>query len=290
MAKKIIFIILTITLVCSFGACSSVSENMRDTTEEEIIITNENEDVIESISADEGTNGGTKVCLIHSSDYHCFSSYLTDYVGDDVFMNWFKSTDASDKNTDGGCLYPEQNIYEFIRYFDFPKEVLIELYNEYLLPNYNIDLLYNGTADENDQYYRSISDAQRVEDIKFSNLNEIKIRILLQNLDVFNSNTNINSYSLIEMMQMTKTPVDTVQNVITNSSKANDINIFSSQFDYDFSMFEAKDEENLYKLVNEHSPFYLDCIICGLTPYETRYEKQVAENKEISVKSDKALS
>lgn len=267
-------------ITCSVVSCSSVNK-VNDVDIGADIVTDINNNEQELVTGSEKDNGGTNVCMVHSSEYHCFSSYLTDYVGDDAFMEWYESTNTSVNNTDNGCLYPEQNIYEFIRYFDIPKEVLIDLYNEYLLPYYNIDLLYGGTAQEVDQFYRSISDEQKIEEIKFSNLNELKINILLENLDVFSDNTNINSYSLIEMMYITKTPVDRVKSIITSQDRSDNSNVFYSQFDYNFDVFDEKNETDINRLIEEHSPFYLDCLLCGLTPYETKYDKQVSDNEKI---------
>jgi len=55
-------------------------------------------------------------------------------------------------------MYPTANLYYFIREFDFPKEEFIKIYNSnpllYYNDDFNIDLLYNGTYEEADLYYR----------------------------------------------------------------------------------------------------------------------------------------
>lgn len=228
------------------------------------------------------SNGGTNICTVHSPDYHRFSTCLADYVGYDIFMDWFESNGIPALNTSEGCLYPNANIYECIRYFNVPKDVLIELYNENSLPNYNIDLLYNGTAEEVDKYYRSIPEDQIIEEIMLTNFKKIKMNLLLNHLEIFKDNTNVDSYSLIEMMAMTDTSVDSIMKMIEDDRKSNSASIYSSHFNYNFNLFDEKNGAKTEKMIREHSPFYLDCLFCGITPYETRYEQQVAKNKAAS--------
>lgn len=226
-------------------------------------------------------NGGTKVCMVHHIDYHTYDSCLTDYVGYDSFKEWFDQYSIPMEDASGGCMYPNSNIYEFIHYFDIPRDVLIKFYNEFSITDYNIELLYDGTAKENDQYYRSISDAQRIEEIKMSNFKELKYAIRLKNVDAFPEIMNYDEYSLIEMMLITDTPLDFIYDRIERTKKKHGDSIYGSQYEYDFSVFNEKSRAKLEKDINEHSAFYLDCIFCGVTPYETRYERQVSLNNVV---------
>lgn len=296
MKKNIFLITLMVLVVFSLSACSSIVQEPIDAQKD--IDTVQNADVEHNTTGNvtpgasetqsveiENTqvNGGTQVCAVHHIDYHTYDSYLTDYVGYDSFREWFTQYSIPVEDASGGCLYPKSNIYEFIHHFDISKDVLIKLYNEFSITDYNIELLYDGTAEENDQYYRSISDAQRIEEIKMSNFKELKVAIRLNNIDAFPEIMNYDEYSLIEMMLITDTPLDFIYDRIERTKKKHGDSIYGSQYEYDFSVFNEKNRAKLEKDINEHSAFYLDCIFCGVTPYETKYEKQISENEKLNL-------
>ena len=298
MKKNIFFVILILSLIFSLSACSSTVQDPIDTqTDINSVEQNNSENNASNDSETEDpvvenpqVNGGTTVCTAHHVDYHTYNSCLTDYVGNDLFWEWFNKNSVPVKDSRNGCIYPNSNIYEFIHYFDIPQDVLVKFYNEFSIPDYNIELLYNGTAEDVDHYYSSISDAQRIEEIKASNFKELKMAIRLNNIDAFPEVMNYGEYSLIEMMLMTDTPVEFIYDRIERTRKKHSDSIYRSQYEYDFSLLNEKNRSDLEKEANQHSAFYMDCIFCGVTPYETRYEKQVSENKVIVVKSDKNMS
>ena len=44
-----------------------------------------------------------------------------------------------------------------------------------------------------------------------------------------------------------------------------------------FDAVESLTADERKELLSEHSAFYQDCVLLGITPYETPYEKQVAD-------------
>lgn len=307
MKKNIFFVALILSVICWLLACSSTVQDPIDTqididTVQDPVSTQTNINSVgqnnsESITSNDSeiespvfenpqVNGGTTVCTVHHVDYHTYDSCLTDYVGNELFWEWFNKYSIPAEDPHDGCMYPTSNIYEFIHYFNISQDVLIKFYNEFLIQDYNIELLYNGTAEDVDQYYRSVSDARRIEEIKISNFRELKFAIRLNNIDAFPEIMNYGEYSLIEMMLMTDTPVEFIYDRIERTKKAHGDSVYGSQFEYDFRLLNEKNRSELEKEINEHSAFYLDCIFCGVIPYESRYEKQEAETKIFDMKHD----
>lgn len=307
MKKNIFLVALILSVIFSLSACSSTAQEPIDTkidvetvqnpidtqTDINSLEQNDSENNASNDSETESSvvenpqvNGGNNVCTVHHIDYHTYNSCLANYVGYDSFREWFDQYSVPVEASPNGCIYPNSNIYEFIHYFDIPQDVLIKFYNEFLLPDYNIDLLYNGTAEDVDQYYRSVSDARRIEEIKISNFQELKFAIRLNNIDAFPEKMNCAEYSLIEMMLMTDTPVEFIYDRIERTRKKHGDSIYGSQYEYDFSLLNEKNRSELEKKINEHSAFYLDCIFCGITPYESRYEKQETETKIFDIEHD----
>lgn len=301
MKKNIFFAIYILLGIFSLTSCSSTMQEPVDTrididTVQETIDTQTDIETTEYHNSENITpndtetdntdveipqvNCGNNVCTVHHINYHAYDQCLTHYVGYDVFWEWFNKYSISVAPSPNGCIYPNSNIYEFIRYFDVPQDVFVTFYNEFLTGDYNIELLYNGTAEDNDLYYRSISDDQKIEEIKITNFKELKYAIRLNNIDAFPEIVNNGDYSLIEMMLMTDTPVEFIYERIERKQKKH--GIYASQYEYDLKLLEETDREELEKLISEHSAFYLDCLFCGITPYETRYEQQIAKNKAAS--------
>ena len=125
--------------------------------------------------------------MVHGYGYHTFPGRLTEYVGEDRFDEWFEEVGKDYVHTTTDCPCKSSNLYEFIRYFNVPKEATINAYNEntryYYLCTLNIDLLYDGTAEENDQFYREVfnDSAERYRKINFYSM---KGTLLQRNKDL----------------------------------------------------------------------------------------------------------
>ena len=118
-----------------------------------------NTSILENDRAPQGyAVGGTGGCLVHDNSYHGYLAEFIDYVGRDRFEKWYEETSGDYNYSETDCPCKSSNIYEFVHYFNFPKEEFIRVYNGnygyYYSNGWDIDLLYEGTAEENDGYYR----------------------------------------------------------------------------------------------------------------------------------------
>lgn len=122
--------------------------------------------------------GGVNLCEIHSIDFHTFTGEMIEYVGEDRFNEWFENCSGKNSEIDGCIHYA--NIYRFIEYFEFPKEVFEELYYgtiTFYFSDYNVDLLYSADASTVSQYYMSYAEREEERE-KYSSLGEIKLGIM----------------------------------------------------------------------------------------------------------------
>ncbi|MBQ6789091.1 MAG: hypothetical protein IJO81_02755 [Clostridia bacterium] len=116
--------------------------------------------------------GGASGCSAHPHGYHSFSEGLVEYVGKDVFEEWYKSSYNYDSKPDkkyprGECYdFEVASIKTFIDDFDIPRAVFEEYFDEeeflqylnYYKPEREeiIDALYSCTEEEADDYFNSL--------------------------------------------------------------------------------------------------------------------------------------
>ncbi len=242
---------------------------------------NENNNMQDDMNNNSG-NGGSTGCQVHGIEYHSIPSSLVNYVGDSgAVAEWLAS--VTKNITDEGCPSSTANIYGFIEYFKIPKNIFIELYNEQTMRcDYPIDLLYSGTADEVDAYYRTFDSDKELEKIKWSNLNELKMDVVALICEKSGESLNFRKHSIIELMKIAEiSPKELLaieaNKVVANSSES----ILETAFNYDMSIL-SEDTKSIESLISEHSVYYLDCMFCGIEPYETPYERQVYTTKDDS--------
>ena len=171
-------------------------------------LTEENTNVVsdsdESISEEKTTNnanGGTDVCYYHKLDFHFFNQPLIDYVGKEAFYSWMEKTEKI--KSEDGCRYPECQLYNCIRYFSIPKEIIVELYNS-SYQDICVDLLYGEDEEAVDLYYRlPIDEGRREAQEKFEQFYYMKGNFVLKYWDRFSeipgwgNNTHIFEYSMV---------------------------------------------------------------------------------------------
>lgn len=227
-------------------------------------------------------SGGTDICCIHEIDFHEYSiELINSYVGEERFRLWH---DKAEKiKAEEGCRYPEGNLYKFIHYFDIPKEIIIELYNS-SYQDICVDLIYEEDEEAVDLYYRLPIDEERKENQeKWKQFYYTKGKFVIKNWDMFSTipdwgrNTHVFEYSLIELCSMTGIPFSDCAAFMAEV-KNNSLSHIH-HFDYDAEYFLSKSDDEIGGLIAAHTPYYLDSIFCGLEPYDSRYERQVAENR-----------
>lgn len=154
---KILWLALIAVILCN--SCGEAHEPMQ-TVETFSVTTEVKSNPVTDTGASIETNnsvGGGGTC-VHSDtlrdSYHCFPNGLEEYVGIEKTQQWGEVYIASVEDDPDACRFP--NIYDYIHDFDIPREVFETYYENstsYYLGDYDIDLLYNGTAEEVENYY-----------------------------------------------------------------------------------------------------------------------------------------
>ena len=267
-------ITLLVLLFCLFTV--SCVENQPDDTPDISTITSDNTTDatnLETQAPSDPPIGGTNICTIHLEGYHTYPLTIMRYVGEEKFYKWI---DEREETSDtivpySGCnLY---NFYSFIDYFEISKEQLIEWYNTGVLEWYHdIDPLYNGSAEEIEQHYRN-TDELEIEREKRRYFDQLKIDIIANNTNVFGMTTNYRTHSLIELMMRAGYKDIKEVKAIGNYERG-------YEFDYNENILSSFAEKSIDEIIEKYTPYYLDCLVCGVTPYNTPYERQVALNAE----------
>ena len=217
--------------------------------------------------------GGDKFCNVHSDEYHSYPKYIIDWVveqGKD-YSAWREDVKKRSAEVDSDCPYTYGNIYEFTEYFDIPREIWIEYYNIPVIRAYlNVDLLYDGSAEDNDKYYRftSLDEEDFMEKEKWRKFKEMKHTV--ERLSKAEDKSS--EWSLAQLAYTAGvTDLSTVLPV-------QDFKESSTEFIYNPDALSVLPEKDIDEIIEKYAPFYLDCLVCGVTPYNTPYERQVALN------------
>lgn len=112
---------------------------------------------------------GTRGCPDHLPHYHVFPDWLKGLVTEDEYTQWSeKLLDGYDWKVfhfygDGCCYHPKFNVKSFIEEFGITREEFLNAYknrnknsseNLYFYEWYDLDILFDGTAEEVSDYYR----------------------------------------------------------------------------------------------------------------------------------------
>lgn len=223
-------------------------------------------------------NGGTRICTAHPISYHSYLNEFIKYVGEENYNEWTKKYESeSQEFNDNGCLW-KHNIHTFIKEFNFPQDVFVEILNSnpfiYYTDDYNVDLLYNGSEEEIDTYYRNHVD-RKEEYAKKSNFIALKIVTGQKYSDKikqhFGNNATVNSYSFPELIYLLDIPQKELETMIKESvSKYVQESYLNSLYDYDLDLI-YNQREFVEELIKEHSVFYMDQLFCGEEPREMPY-------------------
>ena len=185
--KKCIYLLFAMLLILNVSACHSPNQ-----TYDGLEITNHNtvSDSSDSIKEPQPTEevkedmGGTNMCSVHDEDYHAISSSLIEYVGEEEVYDWYNLVSIRDENSD--CPYPNGNIYDFIHYFNIPKQDLEEIYckDDTIYSNiiWDFDLLYSDNKNAVDAYYRDVEKIKEITD-KRAAFKSLKFKIYVDHED-----------------------------------------------------------------------------------------------------------
>jgi hypothetical protein len=128
----IICCILTITVSFIFISCDNKKTDNEFPTH-----------ISESTSTDESIESGGYIECIHNAvgSYHSIPYKLLEYVGYEEAIKWIDATsEKSSKENDINCIHKYCNIYDFIHYFDVPKDVFVDIYYKNLYYTHNYDI------------------------------------------------------------------------------------------------------------------------------------------------------
>lgn len=233
----------------------------------------ESDDVTENIFA----NSGSGFCTVHSESYHGFPYELMQYVGLEKAYDWIeKGEDDSKGYNDRGCPW-KGNIYGFIHDLDIPKDVFVKWYNEtdrYYFRDYDIDLLYDGSAEENDAYYRDFRERRDTVMAKRSTFEQIKGYIFTvwmpELFEVFGEDLNQSKVSLAEMVYVLEMPREELEAII---AKGKELVPTRPRYNCNLDLI-YNQREYVEGLIKEHSAFYVDLLICGEEPREQAYPEK----------------
>ena len=219
-------------------------------------------------------NGGTGICGIHSELYHSFPQPWTDFVGEDTYYAWEEAEIAAHEPDENGCPYPTVNVYSFIHNFNYPKERFIEEYNTHPWVDYDyqVNLLYGDDPTAVEVYYRENGDWHTAQAEEAESLRELKYKLIFEYPDALRKYANWKEHSLLEMLEIVGIDLSDAQALTAQDASLNED--LPLRFDAVATM--SADEQK--ELMSAHSAFYQDCVLLGETPYETPYEKQVADN------------
>ena len=219
-------------------------------------------------------SGGTGICGVHAEAYHSYPQPWLDYVGMDAFIAWNQAEHDAHGADGNGCPYPTTNAYTFIHTFNYPKERFIEEYNTHPFVDYDyqVDLLYDSNPKAVEYYYRVTylqDESKHNEIMQFRQLKHKLYNLYPDKLEDYN---NWKTHSLLEMLEIVGIDLSDVQAMTAQAASA------SENLPLHFDTVAALSEDEQKVLLTEHSAFYQDCVLLGETPYETPYEKQVADN------------
>ena len=100
--------------------------------------------------------GGTSYCEVHYSAYHMIPGWIIDHIGKDRYEEWIENLEFSDLTLwNSECTRPV-NIKTVISEFNITEDEFAKYCNYPSDSVYNLNLLYNGTEEEIDEYYRDL--------------------------------------------------------------------------------------------------------------------------------------
>ncbi|MBE6552082.1 MAG: hypothetical protein E7665_08100 [Ruminococcaceae bacterium] len=217
------------------------------------------------------------ICIHDVEDMymHNFHNISYDFLWELIDEDWQTSgvvdeflshcEELNKQNATDECPIPHTTIYEFIHYYNIPREVFEEAYfsdRHYYTVYYNVDLLYNGTLEEVEKYYRNNEyiyslawqrhTESSIKDFLFrsirdamANSSEWKNEVELENAssaertkirELMTSKAGRNyliAYTLPEIIQILNIPKDHLQTLLQRAADANENKWFLNTFDFD---------------------------------------------------------
>lgn len=158
---------------------------------------------------------GDYTSCIHYQDYHAISGQLIQYVGESEFYEWVE--EAGKINVTEECCYGNANIYDFIKYFDFPKEEFENIYygsSLYYYTYYDIELLYSDNKEQIEETYKNYDLIRKIKKARDGEAS-IKRRLVI-NFDKTNAYSKMESsaWTIAEFVYQNDVSREDLQDVI----------------------------------------------------------------------------
>lgn len=269
--KRIISLLTLVFCISLLFSCSHTytpDETHSDSTATSVEITTDvtsNMETPTDTSDEDKPMGGTQICLIHGHEWHAFPSVLTEYIGDEAFMEWFDSNKYINTKTE--CAYPDGSLYEVVREFNIPKEIFEELYYGeggcYYTYVWNIDLIYSDDEKAADEYYRD-KDRLSILASKKCSFGVMKGVLINDNIekykDEFKTDRLTTRVSLHEIVILLDLPEEKLRTYDRSSDfeKKNGL-----VYDYDYSAIYNEDG-SIKPLDESLSGIEQDALFCGI--------------------------
>ena len=208
----------------------------------------------------DAVGGGELKCKVHHQDYHSIPVSLIDYVGKDTFDEWVENYPRKEGlvNSDTECPN-EFNIKQFVDIFDVPREVFEEKVNLLSYPTFNIELIYSGSADDVDEYFRDITEMNKLEakSVHFKHLSSYILREYKDELsNITNNGLGLSLPELIiaadiEKTEFIKLVAEVTTEVFGDYEKAG-INIEEYIYEFDIDGLYDNVEESVYASIDSN--------------------------------------
>ncbi len=256
--KKIILLI-SILLLCVliFTACSDVKDTTADSSSTASQSDTLTQDTTLNVMQDGKENiGGYTPCPVHHQTYHDIPMSLIKYIGEDEFFKW---TELEEKEElPDGCS-DNKTIYDCIRYFNVPREVLEKIYYDWSWYTgvWNLDALCEKEKSPSDEFYRNSIEFDTII-LKRNALMDLKQIIARDNWDewtsLYGNTVPTPQHSVKYLVELFDIPKEKLEEY-TSKVKAEDT------YKYDVDV--------LYSLVNgdikidNPTPIKEDALFCG---------------------------
>ncbi len=238
-------------------------------------------------------------CSSHRRLYHSYPGFLEEYVGKGAFDRWideesYGRVDPTRGFAEDECGLPYANIYEFVRYFSIPKSIFVNGINSqrYLVDDdYDIDLLFNGSAEDNEKEYNVGSydngagalvpnEPRDWKKMNFTNIKGYVETMMGGSLPAVNGVSGMDriiqeDMSLPELVYYLGLTREEFETIIREHKERYDDENWKDHYDYDIGLIYDRPDE-LLKLANEHTGLYVDLLFCGLEPREYWYDTPIA--------------
>ena len=201
------------------------------------------------------TGGEWVDCNIHLEDYHSISGTYSEYVGHEIFVEWWSEVRKLDYDGNGkailydGCPYPRATVCEFIKHFSLSKEEFHDLWyysSSYYTIDHEPDILFSGDAEIIEEYYsRDYDEYKQLMEIKQSEFYFLLDLFALYNDDPVYGESfgkvydlGFNRFSIAQLIYEVDLPREKVEGIYGHISN----NPEMSSYDFDFETIYAEKE------------------------------------------------